>query len=185
MEIYIGVGVLVLLGALLVFIGTRPDHFRVERSAEINAPGDIIFSFINDFRQWGQWSPFEKLDPNMKKTFDGPPSGPGAVYSWSGNAKAGIGRITILESRPGELLLMKLEFLKPFVCTNQVTFTFVPTGAGTRVTWSMEGKNNFMAKAFQLFMNMDAMLGKEFAEGLANLTRVVQTPKLRQAAQNA
>ncbi|WP_164007116.1 SRPBCC family protein [Pyxidicoccus trucidator] len=171
----IGVVVVVLIVAVVLFIRSRPDHFRIERSAQIHAPPDTVFAMINDFHQWGQWSPYEKLDPNIERRFEGPSSGPGAVYAWTGNSKAGEGRMTILESRPGELVTLKLEFFKPFAATNQATFTLVPSGTGTRVTWSMEGENSLMGKAISAFMDMDALLGKNFEEGLANLNTAVQS----------
>jgi hypothetical protein len=170
----IGTVCLVLLAALLVFISMRPNSFRVERSAQVNAPADLVFGYINDLHKWNQWSPFEKLDPNMKKTYSGPEAGPGAAYAWSGNGKAGEGRLSIVANQVGEYVAMKLEFTRPFVAANDVRFTLTPSAGGTRVTWAMEGKCNFMAKAVHMCMNMDAMVGKEFAEGLANLDRLVQ-----------
>jgi hypothetical protein len=173
----------VVIMVLLAFIATRPENFRIERSAEVRAPADVIFALINDFREWPRWSPYEKLDPNMKKTFEGPATGPGSVYIWSGNNKAGEGRATILESKPGELVSIKLDFVRPFAATCYANFALTPSQAGTRVTWSMDGKNNFMAKAFSLVMNMDKMVGKDFEEGLANLNTAAQaeTQKVRQA----
>jgi len=180
----IGIVVVVLIVALVVFIRTRPDRFRVERSALIHAPADVVFAMLNDLHQWGRWSPYEKLDPNMTKRFEGPPSGPGAVYAWSGNSKAGEGRMTILESRPGERVSLRMEFFKPFAATNQATFTLVASAQGTHVTWSMEGENTLMGKAISAFLDMDALLGKDFAEGLANLDTAAQTeaPKLEARA---
>jgi hypothetical protein len=169
MLIPIGITVLVVVIAGLAFIGTRPARFRIERSARIETPGDVVFSMIDDFHHWAEWSPWEKIDPSMTKTFDGPSAGAGAIYSWVGNKKVGEGRMTLLESKPCERVVIKLEFFKPFAATNQTTFTLAPTEGGTRVSWCMEGTNGFMAKAFSLFMNMDAMVGKEFEKGLANL----------------
>lgn len=164
------VAIVAIAGAL--YIGTRPDSFRIERSAQIGAPPAAVFPLVSDFHQWAAWSPYEKLDPNMKKTFEGPASGPGAAYSWDGNSKAGAGRMTVLESKPGELLSIKLELLRPFAATNVATFTFTPSGAGTRVTWSMEGKNSLMGKALSPFM--DGMVGGDFEKGLANLDAAVR-----------
>src|SRR5258706_68707 len=112
MAIWIGIAVLVLLVAVLAFIATRPPTFRVERSAQVSAPGDVVFSIINDLHRWGEWSPWDKHDPNMKKTFEGSSAGPGAVYTWNGNSQVGEGRLTILESKPGDLISMKLEFIR-------------------------------------------------------------------------
>ncbi|MDB5309466.1 MAG: hypothetical protein JWO38_3668 [Gemmataceae bacterium] len=179
MEIYIGIAVLVvvLFAALLIYIGTRPASFHIERSAQIDAPGDVVFSIINDLHQWGRWSPYDKRDPAMQKTFEGSPTGPGAVYSWNGNGKVGAGRMTILESKPGALVSMKLEFFRPFKGTNQVRFRLVPSGAGTRVSWIMDGKYTFMTKAFSLVMDMDKMIGKDFEQGLANLNTVAHAER--------
>lgn len=159
---------------MVIFIATRPDTFRVERSAQINAPADVVFGLINDFHKWGQWSPWEKLDPNMKKTFEGPTAGPGAIYAWV-SEKVGEGRMTLLESKPGDSVIIKLEFIKPFAATNQASFKLIPTGDGTLVTWAMDGKNNVMGKAFSLFMNMDKMVGKDFEQGLTNLNTLAQS----------
>lgn len=171
----IGIGLLVLLVGLLAFIATRPDTFRVERSAQISAPPEVAFGLINDFHYWNDWSPWDKLDPNLKRTFDGPTKGTGAVYSWVGNDDVGEGRMTIEDSKPSESVVIKLEFIKPFPATSQTVFTLVPSEGGTRVTWSMEGKNNFIAKAFTLLMDMDSMVGKDFEKGLASLNTAAQT----------
>jgi Polyketide cyclase / dehydrase and lipid transport len=169
-DLYVTLGIVgMLVGALLVFIHMRPTNFRIERSAQIGAPPEVVFPLIDDFHQWVKWSPFEKTDPNMTKTFEGPAAGPGAIYSWTGNKNAGAGRTTILESNAGEFVSIKLEMFRPFACANHVTFKLVPNASGTRVSWIMEGKNNFIVKAFSLVMSMDAMVGKEFEEGLANL----------------
>lgn len=171
----LGVVAVVLIAAVVLFIRSRPDHFRIERSAVIHAPADTVFAMLNDFHQWGRWSPYEKLDPNMSKRFEGPASGPGAVYAWSGNSKAGEGRMTILESRPGERVSIRMEFFKPFAATNQATFTLAASENGTRVTWSMEGENTLMGKAISAFLDMDSLLGKDFEAGLANLDTAVQS----------
>ncbi len=165
----IGISVVVLIAILVIFIATRPAAFHIERSAQVDAPPEAVFPLINDFHQWAKWSPFEKLDPDMKKTFEGAEAGPGAIYTWSGNSSAGVGRMTIEESKPGERVDIKLEFTKPMKATNQAIFTLKPTESGTRVTWSMDGNNGFMGKAVTLFMNMDSMVGTQFEEGLANL----------------
>jgi Polyketide cyclase / dehydrase and lipid transport len=178
-SIYIAIGVMVLLilGAL-AFIATRPDDFRIQRSAQVDASPDAVFSIINEVRRWGEWSPYEKRDPNMKKTFEGPPSGPGASYSWNGNNDVGEGRMTIVQSKPGELVSMKLEFSRPFKCTNEVNFKLAPSDGGTRVSWMMDGKHNIMMKAMSLFMDLDKMVGKDFEDGLANLNCLAQGAKV-------
>jgi hypothetical protein len=172
----------IILGAVeaivVVFIvvaATRPSELRITRSARISAAPSAVFAQVNDFHKWTAWSPWEKLDPDLKRTYEGALAGTGAVYSWSGNKKVGEGRMTLTESRPSDLIRLKLEFLKPFKATNATEFTFKPEGNQTFVTWDMTGKNNFMAKAFCLCMNMDKMVGGDFEKGLANMKSVVET----------
>lgn len=170
----IAIAGLVIVAAAVGFVASRPDTFHVERSAQVEAPPEVAWALINDFHAWQKWSPFEKLDPNLKRTFEGADSGKGAVYAWAGNDQAGEGRMTIEETRPGELVSIKLEFLKPFAATNRATFTLVPSGSGTKVTWSMDGKNDMLAKTMSVFMDMDKMCGSAFEEGLANLNTASQ-----------
>ncbi|HVT89071.1 MAG TPA: SRPBCC family protein [Tepidisphaeraceae bacterium] len=177
MAMYIAIAIAVLIVAALVIIANRPNTFRVARSAEIDGSPDVVFPLINDFHQWLKWSPWEKLDPNMKKTFEGPPAGTGSSYAWDGNKKAGAGKCTITQSKTNELVVIRLEMLKPFPADNQVTFTFAPAGSNTRVTWAMDGKCQFMTKAFSLICNMDKMIGKDFEEGLSNLDRLAKAQK--------
>jgi hypothetical protein len=172
--IAIGVVVVVVL-ALVGFIAARPADFRVERSAQISAPREVVFAIINDLRQWERWSPYDKRDPNMKKSYEGPSSGPGAIYTWDGNSDVGAGRMTIVESKPGELVAMKLEFFRPFKATNAVNFKLAHSEGGTRVSWIMDGKYIFVTKAMSLFMDFDKMVGKDFEQGLANLNSVAQS----------
>jgi carbon monoxide dehydrogenase subunit G len=154
--------------AAAIFIATRPATFRIERSAEIDAPAAKVFALINDFHEWERWSPWEKLDPAMKRTFSGPAAGPGSVYAWNGNSKAGEGQMTLLSSTPGEQVTIELKFLRPFAATNLAKFQLSRKGAKTHVIWSIDGKNdNLMSKAFSPFM--DKMVGKDFEKGLANL----------------
>jgi hypothetical protein len=183
MAISIGVGIVLLIIAAIAFVATRPGRCHYERSAVVAAPPDAIFAIINDLHQWGRWSPYDKRDPNMKKSFAGPSSGPGAVYEWNGNKDVGEGRLTIEESRPGELVRMKLEFTRPFKCNNQVNFKLEPSPGGTRVSWIMDGTNNFIGKLMSVFMDMDKMVGSDFEQGLANLNRVVtaETSAVRSA----
>jgi uncharacterized protein YndB with AHSA1/START domain len=175
MALQIGIGLLALIALLVVLISMRPARFRIARSAEINASGERVFSLLNDFHEWAKWSPWEKLDPAMKKTFNGAEAGKGARYSWLGNSKAGEGHMTILESKPNELVLLELEFLKPFPAKNKTTFKLSSSAGGTEVQWIMEGEHNFSGKAFALLMNMDKFLGKDFEQGLANLNTAAQS----------
>ncbi|MCW8132457.1 MAG: SRPBCC family protein [Planctomycetota bacterium] len=166
----------IVLGALaalivifLIVVALQPSDFRVTRSSTISAPPETVYGQVNDFRKWSAWSPWEKLDPAMKRTFEGPAEGVGAVYAWAGNDQVGEGRMTIAESKPGELVRIKLDFLKPFESTSTSEFVFAGEGGGTKVTWSMYGKNDFVGKAFCIFMNMDKMIGADFEKGLAQM----------------
>lgn len=156
------------LGLFALYVASRPAAFRIQRSAAINAPPEAIVGFIDDFHRWSVWSPWEKVDPLMSRTFEGPGSGKGAVYRWRGNSKAGQGSMTVVESAPSRVEI-DLEFLKPFPAKNKTTFTLEPEGAATRVTWTMEGQNAFAAKAFNVVMDMDKLVGKDFDAGLAAL----------------
>ena len=159
----------VILGALAAFVATRPADYRVVRSRTVAAPPDVVHGYVSDFHKWPEWSPWEKLDPAMKREFAGAPSGTGAEYRWSGNDDVGEGHMTITDSRPAQSVSIRLEFLKPFAATSTTQFDFAPSGAGTNVTWAMNGHNNFMAKAFSAFMDMDKMIGADFEKGLAGL----------------
>lgn len=163
----------VIIVVLVVVVAMRPDDFRVTRSATIPAPAAVVFEQVNDLHKFQDWSPWAKMDPNWKVTYDGPSAGIGASFAWAGNKDVGEGRMTVIESRPGELVLLKLEFLKPFKATNTAEFNFKSAGNQTEVTWSMYGKNNFIFKAVGLFMDCDKMVGPDFEKGLANLKAVV------------
>ncbi len=166
--------VLVLIGGLLGFAATKPDDFQVTRSITIAAPPAAVFPHVNDFRKWEDWSPWAKLDPEAKNSFEGPESGAGAEFSWSGNNDVGEGKMTIAESQPPERIAIKLEFIRPFEDTCDVDFSFQPEGEQTKVTWTMAGQNNFISKIVCLFMNMDQMIGKDFEKGLASMKSVVE-----------
>ncbi len=165
----IALAVVVIVLALAAVIALRPADFRIVRSRTLAAPPEVVYAYVNDFHHWPEWSPWEKLDPSMKRELSGATAGPGAVYYWNGNSQVGEGRMTITDSEPARSVTMRLEFLKPFAATNTAQYDFRPAGTGTEVTWAMAGHNNFMAKAFDLFMNMDKMVGPDFERGLANL----------------
>jgi len=168
----IAVVAVVLVAALLGFAATRPNTFRVQRSLAIQAPPQRIFNLIADFHQWALWSPYEKIDPAMKKTFSGSQDGKGAVYTWAGNSKAGEGRMEITDTAAASKIVIKLDFLKPFEGHNTAEFTLQSEAGSTKVTWAVFGPQSFMLKFMSIFMNMDKMLGKEFESGLANLEAV-------------
>lgn len=170
----LGLALMLLIGGLLAFASTRPDEMHIERTADVKAPALVVFNIINNLQRWSEWSPYDKFDPNMKKSFKGPQQGPGAIYEWNGNGNVGEGRLTITDSKPGEIVTMKLEFTRPFNCNNQVNFRLTPTDKGTQVSWIMDGKNTLMSKVMGIFMDMDAMVGGDFVEGLKNLDKVAQ-----------
>jgi len=166
--------VIVLVAALLIYAATRPDTFRLQRSIAINAPPDKVFPFINDFRQWPLWSPWEKMDPNMKKTHSGAAQGRGAVYEWDGNKDVGTGRMEVLDSSPASKILIKLDFFKPFEAHNTAEFTLTPSADSTQVTWAMYGPQPYMMKVMGLFCSPERMVGPQFETGLANLKAMAE-----------
>ena len=171
-KILIGIAAVIVL--FVIIVALQPGQYRVSRSATIPAAPAVVFEHVNDLHKWDGWSPWAKIDPAMKQTFEGAPAGTGAVYAWTGNKDVGEGRMTITDSHPNDLIKIKLEFIKPFAATNATDFTFKPQGDQTAVTWTMSGDNNFIGKAFSLFMNMDKMIGGDFEKGLAGLKSVVQ-----------
>lgn len=166
--------VILLVVTLLLYAATKPDTFRVQRTAGINAPPDKVFGLINDFHTWASWSPWEKKDLEMKKTHSGPAQGKGAVLEWDGNKDVGTGRMEVLESVPASQIRIKLDFLKPFEAHNQAEFTLTPNASSTQVTWAMYGPQPFMMKVMDIVMNMDKMVGKDFEDGLANLKALAE-----------
>ncbi|HTF13390.1 MAG TPA: SRPBCC family protein [Burkholderiales bacterium] len=170
----IAIVVVALVAALLVYAATKPDTFRVQRSASIKAPPAKIFAILNDFQRWDAWSPWEKKDPAMKRTFSVVTSGKGAQYAWQGNSDVGQGRMEIAESTPPSKVAIKLDFVKPFETHNLVEFTLEPQGDATNVTWAMQGPSPYIAKVMQVFFSMDKMVGKDFEAGLANLKALAE-----------
>jgi Polyketide cyclase / dehydrase and lipid transport len=170
----IGVVVVVLIAAVLAYAATKPDTFHVQRSTSIQAPAEKIFPLIDDFRQQASWSPWEKMDPAMKKSLSGAPSGKGAAYEWDGNSQVGKGRIEITDSTPTSKVAMKLDMFTPFEAHNNVEFTLDATGGSTRVTWAMYGPQPFIAKVMSVFMDCDKMVGQNFEAGLANLKAIAE-----------
>ena len=168
------IAAVVLLAALLVYAATKPDTFSVERSASIKAPPEKIFAVLNDFLRWEAWSPWEKKDPAMKRTFSAVTSGKGAVYAWEGKRDVGQGRMEIAESVAPSKVAIKLDFVKPFETQNIVEFTLEPKGDSTNVTWAMQGPMPYISKLITVFVNMDSMIGKDFEAGLANLKAITE-----------
>ncbi|HTS80977.1 MAG TPA: SRPBCC family protein [Myxococcaceae bacterium] len=182
-KVLIGLGAVIVV--LLIVIATRPSSFRVERSTRIAAPPDAVFGLVNDLHAWDRWSPWAKLDPSMKVTYGGPPAGLGATYHWTGNDKVGEGKMLITESRPAEKVALRLEFLKPMASVNQVDFSLRPQGGGTQVSWAMGGPLDFMGKAMDLVVGMDAMIGKDFEKGLSSLRTESEAEAKRRAEATA
>ncbi len=163
-----------IVAALLAYVASRPDTFRVERSIRIEASAETIFPHINNLHQWEAWSPWEKVDPGVQRSYSGADSGPGAVYAWQGNNKVGQGRMEITATTPPQRVLMKIDFIKPFEGHNSIEFTLVPDGDATRVTHAMYGPNQFLSKLMGLFFSMDGMIGQKFEEGLASLKALAE-----------
>jgi len=171
---YIAIALAILIAVVVVLAAMRPDTFRVQRSIDINAPADKIFPLINDYRNWGSWSPYEHVDPDMQRTFSGPPSGKGSIYEWRGNKNIGHGRMEILDTAPPSKVVIKLDFFSPFEAHNKAEFTMQPRGSATNVTWAMHGPVPFMAKIIHMFMNMDRMVGGQFQQGLVSMKAVAE-----------
>ena len=165
--------VILLVAAVLIFAATRPDTFRVQRSASIKAPPEKIAAVLGDFHAWQAWSPWEKMDPAMKRSYSGAEKGKGAAYAWEGNGKVGQGRMEVTDAAPSRVAL-DLDFIKPFEAHNKVVFTLTPKGDATEVNWAMQGPVPYPAKIVHVFMDMDSMVGGQFEAGLANLKTLTE-----------
>jgi uncharacterized protein YndB with AHSA1/START domain len=162
------------IAIILVLAATKPGTFSVRRATTVKAPPERIFPLINDFHQWGSWSPYENKDPAMKRSFSGAADGKGAVYGWEGNKNVGSGRMEILDTSEPSKIVIKLDFFTPFEGHNTAEFTMLPQGDATNLTWLMHGPASFMSKVMQVFINLDKMIGKDFEIGLANLKRLTE-----------
>ncbi len=171
----IAIVVVSLVAALLIFAATRPDTFRVERSISIEAPSEKIFAILNDFHLSQSWSPFEKKDPTMKRTFGGAASGKGAVYEFDGNKEVGKGRLMITDTAPPSKITIALDMVEPFEAHNTVEFTLGANGDSTKVTWAMHGPQSYVMKVLSFFIDCDKMVGKDFEAGLVKLKAITQT----------
>ena len=166
--------IVAIIAAFVAYAGTRPDTFAVSRSIDIAAAPDRIFPILNDFKAWPDWSPYEKIDPAMQRSLGTITQGKGATYAWAGNGKVGAGNMLLTSSVPNSLVALDLNMLKPLKASNKVTFSLMPKGNLTLVTWEMAGRSPFVAKAMGTIMNMDKMVGSQFEEGLANLKRLAE-----------
>lgn len=169
----IAIGVVVLVLIVLGLAAMQPDSFRVQRTIAIKAPPEKILPLISDFHNWTSWSPWEKLDPAMKRTYSGAPKDQGAVYAWEGDDKVGAGRMEITGQAPAKVDI-KLDFLKPFESHCQTEFALETKGELTTVSWTMSGPSDFMTKLMGLAVSMDSMIGKDFEAGLANMKAVAE-----------
>jgi len=168
--------VVLLIAGVLILAATRPDVFRVERSTQIKAPPEKLFALINDLRRFNTWNPYEKKDPDIQGSYSGAEHGIGAKYAFRGNKDVGVGNLEITESAPPEKVAMRLNMVKPFAASNNITFSLEARGELTRVTWAMEGPAPYFAKIIGLFINMDSMVGRDFEAGLANLKSIAEAP---------
>jgi hypothetical protein len=167
-----------LVALLAIVIAMQPSEFHISRTAKMDATPEEVFAQVNDFHSWEKWSPWLKLDPNAKGTYEGPTSGEGAIFRWAGNAEVGEGSMEIVESKSPEHIRIKLHFLKPFEDTALTEFHIKPAGDQTAITWSMSGRNNFISKAVcLLLMDMEEMIGGNYEEGLANMKKIVEAPE--------
>ena len=177
-KLLIGLAVIAaLVGVFLVMVFMQPSKLHVERSIVINATTASVFAEVNDFRRWDNWSPWAKLDPNVKNSFKGPKMGKGAMFHWDGNDDVGEGSMEIVASEPSERIAIDLRFIRPFEDRSDVQFHFKPQGEQTEVTWTMEGENNFVAKVMCLFMDFEKMIGADFEKGLASMKQSVESLK--------
>jgi len=174
MTLYILIAAVAAFGLLPAYVATRPDTFRVQRTVLIEAPPERIFPYLEDLRKFSQWSPYEQLDPAMARTYSGARKGKGAVYEWSGNSKVGKGRMEIAQTAPPSMVVIRLDFVRPFETQNIVEFTLQPEAARTRVTWAMRGANPYLAKLIQLVFSMDRMVGRDFEAGLESLKSLTE-----------
>ncbi len=159
---------------ILAIVSRRPSTFQVDRKIVIAAAPNTIFGYLDDFRQWTKWSPWEGLDPNLKRTYGGAERGVGATYEWAGNSKAGQGAMSITEAVPGAKVSLDLRFLKPFATHHRTEFDLAATPQGTRLSWAMTGTNSLPMKVMGMFMSMDKMIGKDFEKGLAALKELCE-----------
>lgn len=168
------IALVIVVGVILIYASIRPDSFRIERSITIQSTPENIFALINNFHQWESWSPWEKIDPQINRTYSGAPEGKGSIYEWSGNKNIGQGRMEITESVPPSKITFKLDFIMPFEAHNAVDFVLTRKGDSTLVTQAMYGPSPFLSKLMGLFFSMEKMVGEKYEEGLINLKRVAE-----------
>ncbi|MFT3840824.1 MAG: SRPBCC family protein [Myxococcaceae bacterium] len=178
------IALVVIVVGFVGFVASRPDTFTVQRKTTVNAPPEVVYGVVNDFHHFGDWSPWASMDPSMKTTYAGPESGKGASYAWVGNDKVGEGKMTITDSTP-QKVTVALEFIKPFAASDEVVWAITPNGANTDFSWTMNGKSNFIFKAFGVFKDMDKMVGDDFQRGLDKLKTVAEAEAKKKADESA
>ena len=170
----VALALVAVIACILLYAATRPDSFTVHRSMTMKAPPDKVFALVNDLHNWGQWSPWEKLDPAMKRTHSGAASGTGAVYAWDGNSDAGAGRMEITESVPSSKIVITLDFTKPWASSNTTLFELTPKGDSTTVSWTMSGPSPYITKLMTTFVSMDKLVGGDFEKGLSAIKVIAE-----------
>lgn len=178
----IALGLAGLLLALAAIVAIRPAAYRVERSAHVSAPSRMVYERLSDFRRWAEWSPWAHVDPDMRQSFEGAPAGTGAEYTWSGDSRIGEGRMSITEARPDELVAIRVDFTRPLRTTSTTELRLLPESGGVRVTWTMEGRRDFVGKAVALVARLDDVVARDFEQGLDGLRRVAEGEATRGAA---
>jgi hypothetical protein len=171
------IAIIIVIAAIIIYAASRPNKFRIERFTTMNAPPEAIFAQLNNFHAWEAWSPWEKLDPAVKRSYSGAEEGVGAKYEWVGNRELGAGNMEIIKSTPHSSLLITIEFLVPFKAINTIEFTLSQEGNATRVSEAMYGPSPFVSKLMGLVFSMDKMVGSKFDEGLSTIKAIVETPK--------
>jgi len=178
MPVFIAFVVIVVIAVAVVLLiaARRPAHFRIQRTLTIAAPQATVFAELQDLRRWRDWSPWEGIDPDLRRAYSGAEAGEGAVYDWdSDNKKAGQGRMTILEADPSRKLVLRLDFIRPFAATNTAEFILQSCESGSIITWAMYGPSPFVSRLFGLVFDMDRMVGGDFEKGLARLKSLAET----------
>jgi uncharacterized protein YndB with AHSA1/START domain len=171
---YIAIVILILVCAVLLYAAAMPETFRIERTTSIKAAAEKIYPYMSDFRKGDLWSPYEKKDPTMKRTYSGAESGKGSIYEFDGNRNVGKGRLEIIDVVPPTKVVLTLDMIEPMRGHNIIEYTLQPNGDNTNVTWTMHGRNNYLGKLICTFISMDKMVGKDFEAGLANLKTLME-----------
>lgn len=169
----IALAILILILAFLGFVAMQPADYKVERSVDIDAPAEVVFAQIADFNRWPEWNPWQKLEPTQTVTIEGEPLRAGHSHAWKGD-KTGAGKMTIQQIRTNRQVDILLEFTEPMQSEAATALVISPAGDGVSVTWAMAGENDFMGKLFDVLMDVEAMVGDSYEQGLADLKTVAE-----------